>query len=69
MVIRVRKEDSAYLYQILESYEGLVSYSTLTSAPGHPYRDIVLHPASGPIAGLQRLLERLREEIALEVLS
>lgn len=28
-VIRVKKQDSAYLYSILESYDGLVNFSTL----------------------------------------
>ena len=40
--IRVRKEDSAYIYFILESYEGITSYSTLDYEVGSPYRDLEL---------------------------
>ena len=41
-VIRVRTQDSAYVYFILESYEGITSYSTLDSKPGDAYRDLEL---------------------------
>jgi hypothetical protein len=43
MVIRVRKQDSAYFYQLLESYEGITSYSTVTSDRNLAYRDIRLY--------------------------
>jgi hypothetical protein len=41
-VIRVKKEDSAYVYFILESYEGITSYSTLDFKTGDLYRDLEL---------------------------
>ena len=41
-VIRVRKEDSAFVYFILESHEGITSYSTLEFKPGDAYRDLEL---------------------------
>ncbi len=41
-VIRVKKEDSAYVYFILESYEGITSYSTLEFKTGDLYRDLEL---------------------------
>lgn len=66
MVLRVRKEDSAYLYQVLESYEGLTNFSTL-DAPGKPaYRDIVLHIAPDLLPEVLRLVENLKTEIPLE---
>ncbi len=40
--IRVRKEDSAYVYFILESHEGIASYSTLAHRPSDPHRDLEL---------------------------
>lgn len=40
--IRVRKEDSAYVYFILESYEGVTSYTTLASTTGDAHRDLEL---------------------------
>jgi len=41
-VIRVRKEDSAFVYFILESHEGIVSYSTLPFQQGDSHRDLEL---------------------------
>ena len=66
IVIRVRKQDSAYLYQVLESYEGLANYSTLGSGKDLPYRDIALHLAPDLRGDLEALLERLGKEIQLE---
>jgi hypothetical protein len=66
MVIRVRKQDSAYFYQILESYEGLANYSTLTCEKDLPYRDIALHIAPDLDLEVQALIERLKKEIPLE---
>lgn len=40
--IRLRKEDTAFVYFILESHEGLVSYSTLPHEVGSPFRDLEL---------------------------
>ena len=69
MVIRVRKQDSAYLYQVLESYEGLANYSTLSVPKELPYRDIVLHVAPDLRNEVEDLLERLSAEIPIERIS
>lgn len=69
MILRMRKEDSVYLYQILESYEGLTNYSTLNAEKGQPYRDVVLHVAPDLLPEVERLVERLAREIPLERLS
>ncbi len=66
MKIRVRKQDSAYLYQILESYEGLANYSTVSAERNLPYRDIILHLAPDLKCDLEALLERLKLEFPLE---
>lgn len=68
MKIRVRKQDSAYLYQILESYEGLANYSTISVAKEVPYRDIALHLAPDLKADVEKLLEHLSVEIPLEII-
>ncbi len=68
MKIRVRKQDSAYLYQLLESYEGLANYSTLTVEKDLPYRDIALHIAPDLRAEVEALVERLAREFPLEKL-
>lgn len=69
MVIRVRKQDSAYLYQLLESYEGLANYSTLTLEKDVPYRDIALHIAPDFQAEVEALVDRLAREFPLERLA
>ena len=68
MILRVRKQDSAYLYQLLESYEGLVGFSTLPHERDQAFRDIILHIAPDLRSELERVLERLREEVSFELL-
>ncbi|MGZ3652684.1 MAG: DUF4911 domain-containing protein [Bdellovibrionota bacterium] len=69
MVIRVRKQDSAYLYQVLESYEGLANYSTLPAEKGIPYRDVILHIAPDLRREVEALIDRLGAEIPIEWIS
>ena len=68
MILRVRKEDSAYLYQILEASEGLTNYSTLPAEKNSPHRDILLHLAPDLIHDVRELIARLGREIPIEVL-
>lgn len=68
IVVRVNKRDSAYLYQILESYEGLANYSTVTIGKDQPFRDIALHVAPDLLPEVEALLRRLAAEIPLELL-
>ncbi|MEK6704902.1 MAG: hypothetical protein AABZ06_03865 [Bdellovibrionota bacterium] len=58
-VIRVRTEDSAFVYFILESYEGITSYSTLDFQPGDPYRDLELRIPPDFIEETRNMLSRL----------
>ena len=60
--IRVRKEDSAYVYFILESQEGITSYSTLDHKPGDRFRDLELRIPPDFVAEVEELFERLRAE-------
>ena len=69
MVIRIKKEDAAYLYQLLESYEGLTNYSTLTSIADTPYREIQLHKSPEQVSLLKRMLGEIANEIELSVLE
>ncbi len=41
-VIRVQKEDSAFVYFVLEALEGVTSYRTLDQPPLALYRDLEL---------------------------
>jgi hypothetical protein len=58
-IIRVRKEDSAFVYFILESYEGIASYSTLEFKQGDAYRDLELRIPPDFVAEVDDLLQRL----------
>jgi hypothetical protein len=61
--IRVKKEDSAFVYSILESYEGIASYSTVDYKAGDTHRDLEL---SVPLAfeeDVNRLLSQLGDLI------
>jgi predicted KAP-like P-loop ATPase len=59
--IRVKKEDSAFVYFILESYEGVTSYSTLDFEPGDAHRDLELRTTSDFSKEVDDLLKRLGE--------
>ena len=61
--IRVRKEDSAFVYFILESYEGIVSYSTLDFKKGDAHRDLELRIPPDFVLEVEELMQRLGEMI------
>jgi hypothetical protein len=69
VVLRVRKADSAYLYRILESYEGITNFSTLPEGQGKPYRDVILHIPPDFIVEVAHLVERLKLEMPIEVIE
>ena len=66
--IRVRKQDTAFIYFILESYEGIASYSTLDSQPGDAHRDLELIIPTDFEAEVASLLKDLGE-MAYEIQS
>lgn len=55
--IRVRKEDSAFVYFILESLEGMTSYSTLDFKMGDAHRDLELRIAPDFLGEVEALLK------------
>ena len=61
MNIRVKKEDSAFVYFILESQEGIVSYSTLEFKKGDPWRDLELRIPPDFLVETQEVLDSLGE--------
>jgi hypothetical protein len=62
-VIRVRKEDSAFVYNLLESYEGITSYSTLDHKVGDSFRDLELRIPPDFVEDVEDLLKRLGEMV------
>lgn len=61
--IRVRKEDAAFMYMVLESYEGITSYSTLDAKAGDAYRDLELRIPPDFVGEVDDLLRRLGEMV------
>lgn len=59
--IRVRKEDSAFIYNVFESHEGIASYSTLSHKAGEPHRDLELQIPPDFVPEVERLLKELGE--------
>ncbi len=61
--IRVRKEDSVFVYFILESYEGITSYSTLPFDKGDLHRDLELRIPPDFLHEVEELLKRFGDLI------
>jgi hypothetical protein len=61
--IRTRTEDSALVYFILESHEGICSYSTLPFKKGDAYRDLILRIPPGFEAEVALALAPLGDKI------
>lgn len=61
--IRVHRRDSAFTYAILESLEGMASYSTLPdNEPGQSFRDLALCIPEAFEREIQDVLEGLRKK-------
>ena len=59
--IRVRKQDSAFVYFILEAHEGITAYSTLDGKPEDAFRDLLLQTPPDFVGEVDQLLEQLGE--------
>ena len=60
MRIRVNTGESAFVYSIMESYEGTVSYSTIDPVSGACYRDLELRVPTGFLEEVAFFLDRLK---------
>jgi hypothetical protein len=65
IIIRSTKEDSAFLYQLLEAHEGWAAYSTLPFGPHDPYRDLQLIVPDDWKNEVMNLLESLKERVMI----
>lgn len=63
--IRTRKEDSAFLYHLLEAHEGLAAYSTLPHRPHDAFRDMELIVTEDFRADLEALLRELADWVVV----
>ncbi len=57
--IRVKKQDSVFVYFVLEACEGWTSYSTLAFQTGDLHRDLELRIAPDFLAEVSALLRQL----------
>ena len=62
-VLRVPKEQAAYIYQLLESYDGIATYSTLDNEKAFPFRDIAIIPAPDLVSSVKIMIENITREI------
>lgn len=69
MIIRIAKADAAFVYALLEGYEGLVNYSTLPSAPDSGFRELAIFPTESMQAELKPLYERIAREVTIECID
>ena len=61
--IRVSKEDSATVYFLVESYEGIATVSTLPHQPGDRHRDLQFWVPDAQRQEFDRLMARLHDEL------
>ena len=66
-VIRVPKEESAFVYFTLEANEGLSFYSTLENTLGQGYRDIAIKTHESLEVELDHLINELGKEMPIEI--
>jgi hypothetical protein len=57
--VRMRKEDSAFVYAVFESHEGVLSYTTLGHEAGSLHRDLQLSIPATMARDAQRILQSL----------
>ena len=63
--IRTTKQDSVFIYQLLEAHEGLAAYTTLPFQNHDPYRDLVLIVPEDFKSEVMNLLESLKERVMI----
>ena len=68
-VIRVNKEDSAFIYFQLEANEGVCFYSTLKESLGEPYRDIKVTAHISLAEETKRILNILSSKLSIKTVS
>lgn len=66
-IVRVPKNESAFLYFILEAHEGLCFYSTLPSSLGQSYRDVHIQSSVHFIEEIDQVINKLSQEVNLIV--
>ena len=63
--IRLHKKDTAFVYAILESLEGMTMYSTLPDEPGTIHRDLKLVIPEGFVSDIEKILDGMRNKFPI----
>ena len=63
--IRTKKEDSAFVYNVLEAHEGIAAYTTLPFRAQDPFRDLELLVTEELKEDLKALLLDLKEMVEI----
>ena len=68
LVIRLPKNDAAFLYFTLEANEGLCFYSTADHEPHSPFREVIMKGSIEFRNATLKVLESLKKKITFELL-
>lgn len=63
-ILRVPKDQAAFLYFQLEANEGLCFYSTLDQSLKEPYRDIEIFSPEGLEMEMRHFIENIKQEVS-----
>lgn len=69
VVLRVAKQDAAYLYALLEAQDGVVNFSTLPSEKSAGFRDIYVFSTESMYDEMLRMIAQLRESVGFQVID
>ena len=68
LMLRLNKENAAFVYFTLESNEGICFYSTLGHEKGQSFRDIELYQDQNLANKLDHIIQALQKKFTLEIL-
>lgn len=69
LIIRVSKEESSFVYFILEANEGLAFYSTLDHTEGDAHRDVDISTSISFRQDLDYLINKLQQSFSIQILT
>ena len=64
-LIRVHRRDAAFVYAILESLDGMTSFSTLPDKSGQDYRELELSISPEFVTDVETVLDGLRKKFPI----
>jgi hypothetical protein len=68
IILKLHKRDTAFVYAILESLEGMVSFSTLPFEKGSLVRELELFVAKDFISDVEYVLQSFKKKMDLEII-